>query len=233
MGSVVDRIEREMQPRIAEVLGSPFLQALAGASLSSQQLRAFATEYYAYALAFPKCLAEVAANAPDDESRYPLIENLWEEYGSGDPEANHRALYKNFMRGLGISEAEYSRGTCLPATANQIDRLTRLCRNEPYLVGFGALSVGTEFFTAEEYLLILNGLQQYEFLDADSLQFWAVHTELDEFHYQDMRAVLDRWPNPAECYAQVSAGAAAALDLEIGFWAGLQEALLPHSLKAA
>lgn len=227
MSSVVDRIEMEIQPRIAQVLDSPFLQALAVASLSPQQLRAFATEYYAYALAFPKCLAEVAANAPDDESRYPLIENLWEEYGAGDPEANHRTLYKKFMRGLGISEAEYSTGTCLPATANHIDALVRLCRDQPYLVGFGALSVGTEFFTAEEYLLILKGLQQYDFLDAESLQFWAVHTELDEFHYQDMRAVLDAWPDPQECYEQVRAGAFAAVDLEIGFWTGLQEAIRP------
>jgi len=227
MSLVVDRIEREIQPRIAEVLSSPFLEALASAALSPQQLRSFATEYYVYALAFPKCLAEVAANAPDDESRYPLIENLWEEYGSGDPEANHRTLYKKFMHGLGISEAEYSAGTCLPATANQIDRLSRLCRNEPYLVGFGALSIGTEFFTADEYVLILKGLQQYDFLDAGSLKFWAVHTELDEFHYQDMRAVLDKWPDPEECYEQVLTGAVAAIDLEIGFWAGLQEALLP------
>jgi len=227
MGSVVDRIEREMQPRIAEVMNSPFLQALASSSVSLSQLRIFATEYYAYALAFPRCLAEVAANAPDDESRFPLVENLWEEYGAGDPAANHRTLYKKFMHGLGISEAECSTGTCLPATVKQIDRLTRLCRNEPYLVGFGALSVGTEFFTAEEYLLILKGLQQYDFLDADGLQFWAVHTELDEHHYQEMRAVLDKWPDPDECYEQVRAGAFAAVDLEIGFWAGLQKALLP------
>ena len=227
MSLVVDRIEREIQPRIADVLGSPFLQALATAALSPRQLRSFATEYYAYALAFPKCLAEVAANAPDDESRYPLIENLWEEYGAGDPAANHRTLYQKFMHGLGIGEAEYSAGACLPATANQIDRLTRLCRHEPYLVGFGALSIGTEFFTSDEYQLILKGLQQYEFLDADSLQFWAVHTELDEFHYQDMRAVLDSWPDPQECYEQVLAGAVTAIDLEVGFWAGLAEALLP------
>lgn len=94
MSSVVDRIEEEIQPRIAKVLNSPFLLALANASLSARQLREFALEYYVYALAFPKCLSEVAANAPDDEARFPLIENLWEEYGSGDAAANHRALYK-------------------------------------------------------------------------------------------------------------------------------------------
>lgn len=224
MSSVIDRIEEEIQPRISEVLGSPFLQALSGAQLSPRQLRDFALEYYVYALAFPKCLSEVAANAPDDETRFPLIENLWEEYGSGDPAANHRALYKDFMHGLGITEAEYSAGTCLPTTANQVAKLVNLCRNEPYLKGFGALSVGTEFFTAEEYLMILDGLSQYDYLDDKALNFWAVHTELDEHHYADMRAVLDNWPNIESHYELVRDGAFAAVDLEISFWAGLHDA---------
>lgn len=104
--------------------------------------------------------------------------------------------------------------------------MVRLCRHEPYLKGFGALSVGTEFFTAEEYLMIVDGLRRYDFLDERALHFWAVHTELDEHHYADMRAVLDNWPDIESHYELVRDGAFAAVDLEISFWQGLDDAIL-------
>src|SRR5215213_4896908 len=123
----VQSLEEEFHPRIEELLRHPFISVIRTASLTSEQLRAFALQYTAYCDLFPKCLAAVAANVPDDHTRFALIENLWEEHGSGDLKESHRALFRRFLKSLGISDEQERTIALLPSTKEYVETVFRLC----------------------------------------------------------------------------------------------------------
>jgi hypothetical protein len=107
-----------------------------------------------------------------------------------------------------------------------VEVLFDLCQHAHFLEGLGALGPGTEFFTSEEYKLILSSLKGYEFLSDYDLEFWSVHIDMDEGHYAGMVSSLVPWATSEENRRLIAEGAHRAVDLEILFWDGLCEALL-------
>src|SRR2546421_3407767 len=92
MDKFFQQLEADLRPGIERILTHPFLQRLAEASITSSQLREFTLQYNIYCSHFPRYLAAVAANVPDDATRLSLIENLWEEHGEGNLDLSHRTL---------------------------------------------------------------------------------------------------------------------------------------------
>lgn len=225
MNDFFKSLEVELQPSITNILNHPFLQRLAGSTLTREQLKEFALQYNIYCGYFPRYLAAVAANVPDDDTRLSLIENLWEEHGAGNLAESHRTLFRRFLEGVGVSEADWQDAIPLSSTKQYVDILFDLCQHAHFLEGLGALGPGTEYFTSEEYALILSGLQGYPFLSEESVRFWAVHIDMDEGHYGGMVSSLIPWADSEENRQRITNGARRAVELEILFWDGLQQAL--------
>jgi pyrroloquinoline quinone (PQQ) biosynthesis protein C len=225
MDSFFQELEVDLRPGIVKILTHPFLQRLAEASLASSQLREFAVQYNAYCSYFPRYLAAVAANVPDDATRLSLVENLWEEHGEGNLALSHRTLFHRFLTALGITEKERQTAKPLPSTSEYVNTLFEICHSAHFLEGFGTLSLGTELFTSEEYAIILAGLKKYDFLSLYDLEFWSIHIDLDEDHYSDMASALAPWIHSDTNKKLIQQGAQRAVELEISFWDGLQKAL--------
>lgn len=221
----LEQIENDLRPYIDRILASPVLSQIREASLSHDKLMKFALQYNYYCNVFPQCLAAVASNIEDDATRYPIVENLWEEHGSGDLNRSHRQMYRRFLTGIGLEEPDIQRATIGRPTAEYVAEIFRICRETHYLTGLGALSLGTEYFTAEEYSLLATGLQSYVSMPQDDLEFWLVHTDADDRHYEDMKSALNRSLSTAKDYEIVRSGAISAVKLEITFWHGIEEIL--------
>lgn len=218
-------LEKELAPMIKEILEHPFLLRIKSASLSNEQLKFFCAQYSIYCSYFPRFLAAAAANVPDDRTRMPIMENLWEEHGEGQISKSHRVLFENFASAFGLDASALSQVSPLPNTRACVENMLDLCEEGHFLESLGALGPGTEFFTRDEYLLILNGLRQYEQLTEDHLEFWEVHTELDEEHYNEMIDSLRPWTKSSTEESMIRLGAIKALELEILFWDGLEKYL--------
>ena len=87
------KIEKELESDIQKILQHPFLERITTASLNLKQLQIFAEQYAIYCYHFPRFLAATAANVPDDEARFPIIKNLWEEHGEGNIKKSQRLMY--------------------------------------------------------------------------------------------------------------------------------------------
>jgi pyrroloquinoline-quinone synthase len=220
-----EHLELELQPMIDQILEHPFLDRLAGSELSKEQLKFFTMQYGVYCSFFPRFLAAAAANVPDDRTRMPIMENLWEEHGEGQIEHSHRVLYEQFAAAQGISAADLYDASPLPNTRACVENLLDLCEEGHFLESLGALGPGTEFFTTEEYLKILNGLRQYDQFTENDLAFWVVHTALDEEHYSEMIDALRPWTRSSTEESMIRLGAIKAIELEILFWDGLEKYL--------
>ena len=218
-------LESDLREGIDKILTHPFLKRIEDASLDKIQLQYFAKQYDVYCKHFPRFLAACAANITDDTTRMPIVENLWEEHGEGKLEGSHRILYENFMDGMGISRVAQKEIVPLPTTTICCENLLNLCHDGHFLESLGALGPGTEFFTNEEYSIILRGLQKYDFLSEEDVKFWAVHISLDEHHYSEMLEAIAPWVTSLENKFLIKTGAKKAIDLEILFWDGLEDNL--------
>ncbi|MEM1323355.1 MAG: iron-containing redox enzyme family protein [Bacteroidota bacterium] len=218
-------LESELQEGIKKILHHPFLKRIEDGWLDKNQLRYFAEQYSVYCRYFPRFLAAAAANIPDDKTRMPIIENLWEEHGEGKLSLSHRILFNNFAAGLGLSEQDLDNTKPLATTTICCENLINLCHDGHFLESLGALGPGTEFFTNEEYSIIAKGLRTYDFLAEKDIEFWTVHISLDEDHYSEMVEAIVPWANSLENRYLVKTGAKKAIDLEILFWDGLEDNL--------
>ncbi|MCB0641164.1 MAG: iron-containing redox enzyme family protein [Phaeodactylibacter sp.] len=218
-------LELELKEGIDKILHHPFVKRIEDGWLNKAQLQYFAKQYSVYCRYFPRFLAAAAANIPDDQTRLPIIENLWEEHGEGKLAKSHRILFNNFAYALGVTKEELNSVTPLATTEICCSNLLNLCQDEHFLVSLGALGPGTEFFTNDEYQIIENGLKKYDFLSADDIEFWTVHISLDEDHYSELVGAVEPWATTVEHRYMIRTGAKRAIDLELLFWEGLEDNL--------
>ena len=218
-------LEEELQPMIAQIINHPFLIRLNNGELTEEQLKFFTMQYGIYCSYFPRFLAAAAANVPDDITRMPIMENLWEEHGEGRIEGSHRVLFEQFAACIGISSEVLYNASPLPNTRACVENLLDLCEEGHFMESLGALGPGTEYFTTEEYFKILEGLRKYEIYSEKDLEFWIVHTTLDEEHYSEMIDALRPWAKSSTEESMIRLGAIKAIELEILFWDGLEKYL--------
>ncbi|HXT61401.1 MAG TPA: iron-containing redox enzyme family protein [Pyrinomonadaceae bacterium] len=221
MNSFISELEDELRPKIDRVLQSRYLARLSSGTLSFEELREFAIQYWYYCQYFPRLLAAAAANVPDDQTRDSLVKNLWEEHGKGDPSRSHRVLFLKFALALNV-ESELDQRHPFASTDAFVHGMFKLCQSSHFLEAVGALSVGGEFYTSEQFRLILSGLERYSFLSASSLEFWRVHISVDVGHYEEMAISLSRWTETEEWRSLIRRGAHQAIALDLVFWEGLE-----------
>lgn len=221
----IKQLEKELRPDIDKILYHPFLIRISKGDLSHAQLQYFAIQYAYYCYHFPRFLAFTAGNIPDDLTRMPLVENLWEEHGSGKYSKSHRQLYNKFLEALEIEPKELKTFPLLPDTQTCVQTLLDICKNRHYLESLGALGPGTEFFTNDEYEIIYNGLEKSPYLTQRDLKFWKVHISLDVEHYGEMVEILYPFLHEEKNRNLIREGALKAIQMEQLFWSGLERNL--------
>jgi pyrroloquinoline-quinone synthase len=221
----IQQLEEELEPGIKKILNHPFIGRIEDAWLNEKQLQYFVKQYNIYCNYFVRFLSACAANIPDDHTRMPIVENLWEEHGEGDVSKSHRELLEKFAVSIGLTHDELYNVQPLYSTSICVENLFAMSKDSHFLMSMGALGPGTEYFTSDEYARIAAGLKKYgRFTEAD-LEFWTVHISLDDHHYSEMCDAIRPWLTTDEARGWVRHGAKRAIDLEILFWDGLEEHL--------
>lgn len=223
--SFIEKLQAELQPGIDEILGHPYIERIKNASLDREQLKFFVEQYHVYNSYFPRLLAAVAANITDDKTRMPIIENMWEEHGSGQLVNSHRVLFEKFASAVGVDKNKLDEVEPLSTTSICCEHLLQTCLDDDFITSLGVLGPGTEYFTNDEYLIIQEGLRKYDFLTDEDIYFWTVHISLDEEHYSEMLDAILPWANSPENKHKIKVGAKKAIDLEILFWDGLEDSI--------
>ncbi len=218
----LDGLEEELTPLIHQVIHHPVLRGVA--SLGRSELQILGREYALVCAHFPRLIAAVAANVPNDVTRLPLVENLWEEHGSGNLGLSHRTLFGRFLLAVDIS-GEPQPSEVSGSTRRYIKEVSEICQNGHFLEGLGALGPGTEFFTGIEFDHLYNGLMETGYFSEFDLEFFSVHIGMDDEHYEGMRQALTPWLGNRTNEAHIRRGARRAVQLEVEFWDGIGQTL--------
>lgn len=169
------------------LLNHPFYQLWNMGKLSRSTLQTYAKEYYHHVTAFPCYISAIHSKCSDIKTRQILLSNLVEEEQG---EENHPELWKRFAEGIGCLRSKLTSEPELDSIQKLVQGYFKLTEKS-FAVGLGAL-YAYERQTPEVSNSKIQGLQKfYGILDHRTLQFFIVHSEVDQWHTQECANLID------------------------------------------
>jgi len=168
------------------MLDHTFYQRWSAGTLSREELREYARQYYHYALAFPTFISAMHAQCDDLTTRQALLENLIEEERGSE---NHPELWLRFCEALGLDRDEVRRGDANDSTRALIATMKSLAREGALHQGLAAL-YAYESQIPDVAKAKIEGLAKW--YDVNEHTFFSVHMDADVVHSATSRELLTR-----------------------------------------
>ncbi len=181
---VTDQMFREEQ-----IENHPLFKALGNNEFDLEQTKQIALQIYHVVLYFPRFLAAILTNMPDYKMRMPLVENLFEEHGKMNVTYVHSETYKEFLKGIGLSEQEIHESKPIIPVIAYNRAITDLCLHYPYLEGLAALGVIEEIVARVSPIVGLYAKKNYG-SENKSLVHFTDHEILDVQHANEIYEVV-------------------------------------------
>ena len=180
---------QSLDARIASrhLLDHPFYQRWTAGTLTREELREYARQYFHYAMAFPTFISAMHAQTDDIAVRQLLLENLIEEERGAE---NHPELWLRFCESLGLDREEVKAGLANEATRTLIATMKSLAREGALHEGLASLYAYESQIPAVAKAKI-EGLAKNYAISADrDIAFFSVHMDADVLHSQTSRELL-------------------------------------------
>ncbi len=137
-------------------------------------------------------------------------------------EVTHPALFRRFLRALGVVPERIDEIEPLPETARFIEEYRQVCRNGHWMEAMGAMGPGTECVVPGFYRPIEQGLAGSGILTPDDYIFWTIHIHCDDGHGQNIVEALSLFASTKEAQQRIEAGARRVLDARAVWFDGLE-----------
>lgn len=181
---------------------NPFFVTLNNGAFAKEDFLETQYQFHAAVTFFNRPMAALAAKIPDPVLRAPIVRNVWEEHGEGDPTKMHGATFELFLSRLariplGQVAHELARRPLWPEMRAFNTLLVGCCVLDDYLVGAGAMGIVERMFS-EISSWIGRSVVQRGFLAKDEVVHYNLHEELDVRHAADFFQVLEaQWHGSA------------------------------------
>jgi pyrroloquinoline quinone (PQQ) biosynthesis protein C len=179
----------------------PLVRRIAEGQLSIPELRFFAQQYYQRtARMFPKLVAAIYSRCPDDpELEHMLLENVVSESGFADPSTEHKKLFFQFGRALGLSREDIEKTRPVPELQAFIGWRDRIFYDAPWLEAIVVQSFVFEGQNLKRAAVISEGLRRHYAFTEEDIAFWATHgSEVEEEHADVGPIMVERYAKSAE-----------------------------------
>jgi pyrroloquinoline-quinone synthase len=190
---------QQLDARIAkyDLLCHPFYKAWASGSLTREDLREYAQDYYHHVEAFPTYLAEFGIRLDEGDLRQAVLANMSDEKGSedafGDPAPAHSDLWLDFAQGMG-SKRTLTTHKPLKEVRDLITFFHRVASDglpEEALAAFYAYESQVPRVAAEK----ARGLKEMYGADERTTAYFTLHTTADVYHSQVWKQQLGKRVN--------------------------------------
>ena len=223
-GEFLGRLKREVIGHPA--LTHPFLERFGDGDASEEGVRTFAIQYYRHVRVSRLYLAALISNCGHDEAlQLALAEILFDEYGHLNPDETHPALYRRFLRALGITEDEWEGPPTLREIELYVSRHRELTRHPDFRLGLGAMGPASEWPVPPIYVRLSEGLKKATGLTPEALEIFTSHVTMDVTHARIMMDAIAPYAQSGEGREKVREGALASLDARCVMLDGLYRAV--------
>lgn len=159
-----------------------------GAARSDSIALSLAQEFYHLCREFPLFLAAAISHVQDDESRMLLVSNLYEEHGNLDMERLHPALFRQFIRSMGLQPSVIEKVSEGSPGLEAAQAITTVCRQGPAVRALATL-YAIELWFGPACDMVLEGLRPLA-LSSEATRFFVVHSGADIVHSEQLRKAL-------------------------------------------
>ena len=205
------RLKREVIGHSA--LRHPFLERFGDGEADEEGVRTFGIQYYRHVRVSRLYIAALISGCREDEGlQLALAGILFDEYGHLKPEETHPALYRRFLRALGVSQEEWEEPQTLPEIELYIDAHYTLCRHPDVRLGLGALGPASEWPVPPIYVRLTEGLKKSAGLPDEALEIFTSHVTMDVVHARIMMEAVAPYAEDEEGQRRVREGAMRSLD---------------------
>ena len=176
--------ELDTRIRQYDLLCHPFYKAWSAGTLTRDDLRVYAEQYYPHVEAFPTYLAEFGIRLEDGELRRAVLENLCDEKGGedtdGEPATSHADLWLDFVQGMG--------GVRSRRVQPQVEEVKELMSSFHRVASEGTPAEALASFYAYESQVPRvaeakeAGLRELYQSDEKTRKYFEVHKTADVFH---------------------------------------------------
>jgi pyrroloquinoline-quinone synthase len=217
------RREIEAHPAVNHL----FLNRLATSPFSREDYRVFAENHFPLVCVFTSYLERLLVRGPASGAKLWLAKVLVDEYGEGSRGEDHAALYGHFLAACGSSVDRAGSGRVPAPAVRFIEEHWRIVREEPFLVGLGAVGPGHEWAIPRMFEAVIPGLRRAGF-DEAAIQYFTLHVHQDGDHGAWLEEALASLATTPAAEALVRRGALASLDAREEFWTGVQRAVVRY-----
>lgn len=226
------REEVERHPAVNHLL----LARLATGRYTKFDFRSFGLQHYALVGLFTKYMELLLLRAPSSEQKLWLAKVLVDEYGEGSDGDDHTTLYGQYLSNVGAEDGDKTRTPLCREVWDFVGEHLRICREESFLVGLGALGPGHEWAIPKMFSHIIPGLARAGVTQVER-NYFDLHTEQDIDHARWMSEALEKLARDEESREEVRRGATLSLRARYRVWTGIEREIVarrqPASLEAA
>jgi len=199
-----------------------FLCRLGWVPFTREDYLVASTQHYPLVGTFTRYLEELLLRAPHSDAKSWLAKVLVDEYGEGSDGKDHTTLYREYLVAAGLKGDDEMETPLHPDVSGFVFEHLRIVKEEPFLVGLGAVGPGHEWSIPKMFPPIIKGLRAAGFAEEDILYF-TLHTLQDVDHGRWLEEALLLNANTAEEQAQIRRGALLSLEARARFWSGVQD----------
>lgn len=136
-------------------------------------------------------------------------------------ELTHPAIFRRFLRSLGLTPEVLERAEPTFETAALIAEYQRVCRGGHWLEGMGAMGPGTECVVPTMYTYIEEGIARSGLVLPDDYLFFTIHIHCDDGHGANIINAMRTYARSPEDQGRIATGARRVLDARAAWYDGL------------
>lgn len=216
-----------------EAVNHPFLSRLSHVPFTREDYRVFGLQHYALVGTFTTYLELLLLKAPCSTQKAWIAKVLVDEYGEGSDGKDHAELYREFLRAAGAAEGEEQRTLLHADVTGFISEHLRICREEPFLVGLGAIGPGHEWSIPRMFKHILRGLRAASFQEPE-IGYFSLHVLQDQDHGAWLEEALASLARDEPSRRAILRGTTLSLAARARFWSAVEDKIVrwrqPHNV---
>jgi pyrroloquinoline-quinone synthase len=222
MNTFIQDLQDEIEQHVA--VHHPFLKKFSTLPLSIGQIQQFGLQHYQLVKIFVNYMTILQPRIPDP-STSSLFRHVYDdEFGQHTIFRSHPALYRNFLKRLGLQDNDWGRVAPLPEVSRFVELHMEITRDEDFRIGLGAIGPGHEFSIPHMFSYLVKGIEKNTSLEPEDYEYFTFHIIQDKHHAEIFNELISHFDTP-EDRKLIREGALKSLEARRIFWNGLEKAI--------
>jgi len=219
----IQQLEDEVRAHPA--VQHPFLKRFSTEPLTLKQIQSFGLQHYQLVKVFVTYMTNLLPKFPDGAGNRYFGPIFNDEFGQWTIFRSHVALYRNFLKVLGLEDEAWGRVRLLPETAWFIEAHLEITRGKEFLLGLGAIGPGHEFSIPIMFSDLVEGFRRNTQLSEKDMEYFLMHIEEDVEHAKLFNEAIAHYAPDTAGQEKVRQGTLKSLEARKIFWDGLHRAV--------